>query len=188
MGSDIKKRMIEGAARLLARRGLQASSFAEILQLTGAPRGSVYHHFPDGKDELVAAAIERASEYLARALERKAGSSAEDIADHFLALWRGILIDSGFEAGCAILAVTVATDSPALLQQAGAIFRTWRARLAELLVQGGLSARQGKQFATTLIAAVEGGVVLSRAERSIEPFDTIARQMREQLRTMIAKK
>ena len=186
MASDIKKRMIAGAARLLSRRGLQASSFAEILQLTGAPRGSVYHHFPGGKDQLVAAAIQLASDHLASALAHKVGS-AEEIVDHFLNLWRSILKRSDCEAGCAILAVTVATDSPALLEEAATIFRTWRARLSDLLVQGGLSPKRAKQFATTLIAAVEGGVVLSRAERSIEPFDAVARQLRDQLRTMVAK-
>ncbi len=56
MVSDAKSRMIEGAARLLAEKGLQETSFSEVLALTGAPRGSIYHHFPDGKASLVAQA------------------------------------------------------------------------------------------------------------------------------------
>jgi TetR/AcrR family transcriptional repressor of lmrAB and yxaGH operons len=56
MARDVRDRMIDGAIRLLAQRGLQATSFSEVLELTGAPRGSVYHHFPEGKDQLVSAA------------------------------------------------------------------------------------------------------------------------------------
>ena len=63
---DVRERMIEGAVRLLARHGLQATSFTEVLELTGAPRGSIYHHFPGGKDELISAAVDRAG---ARALQ-----------------------------------------------------------------------------------------------------------------------
>ena len=58
MTSDARNRMIAGAARLLARRGLQATSFSTVLAATGAPRGSIYHHFPGGKDELVVAALD----------------------------------------------------------------------------------------------------------------------------------
>ena len=49
MAKEVRSRMVEGAVRLLARQGLQATSFSEVLELTGAPRGSVYHHFPGGK-------------------------------------------------------------------------------------------------------------------------------------------
>ncbi|HAM27085.1 MAG TPA: TetR/AcrR family transcriptional regulator, partial [Microbacteriaceae bacterium] len=45
--------MAEGAALLLAKHGLQGTSFSEVLELTGAPRGSVYHHFPNGKNQLI---------------------------------------------------------------------------------------------------------------------------------------
>ena len=67
--------MIAGAMKLLARRGLQATSFSEVLELTGAPRGSIYHHFPDGKDQLVAAAIALAGERALQPLEEIAGAS-----------------------------------------------------------------------------------------------------------------
>src|SRR5580692_9706310 len=99
MAGDARERMIKGAAQLLARRGLQATSFSEVLELTGAPRGSVYHHFPEGKDQLVASAVELAGTYALGILERKAGSSAVEITEHFLAMWRDVLVRSHFEAG-----------------------------------------------------------------------------------------
>jgi TetR/AcrR family transcriptional repressor of lmrAB and yxaGH operons len=176
--------MIDGAIRLLAQRGLQATSFAEVLELTSAPRGSVYHYFPEGKDQLVSAAVDRAGAQAMSALDGKQGASPEELTTLFLGLWRELLVRSALGAGCAVLAVTVATDSPDLLRHVGAVFRSWRAQLAEMFEQGGLSAQEAARFAATLVAASEGAVVLSRAEQSLESFDLVAAQLLEQARKM----
>jgi AcrR family transcriptional regulator len=177
--------MVGGAVQLLARRGLHATSFSEVLALTGAPRGSLYHHFPNGKDQMVASAVDMAGAFLVDALDRKAGASAQEITQHFLAIWRAVLTRSDFESGCAVLAVTVATDSADLMSHAVTVFRAWRERLGQLLEQGGLPAAEAMRFATTLIASAEGAVVLSRAEQGIEPFDAVAEQLTDQVRRMI---
>ena len=100
-----------------------------MLEASGAPRGSLYHHFPGGKDELVLAAVRLAGDQALAALDRVSGQSAGDVARTFAALWRVVLSMSGFAAGCAVVAVTVATDSPALLESAAEVFRDWRSRL-----------------------------------------------------------
>ncbi len=181
MARDAKKRMVEGAVVLLAKHGLQATSFSEVLALTGAPRGSVYHHFPDGKEQLVASALELAGTRAIDVLDQLEGASASEVTQRFLDLWRAILERSHYSAGCAVLAVTIATDSPQLLDQASTIFRTWRSRLADLLAAGGLDEADAGRFAAILVAASEGAVVLSRAEQSMEPFDLVAAQLLEQL-------
>ena len=185
MSNDARTRMIAGAAQLLARRGLQATSFSEVLELTGAPRGSVYYHFPEGKDQLVAAAVELAGTYALGILERKAGAGAIEVAQHFLGMWRDVLVQSKFEAGCAVVAVTVATESPDLLDHTARVFRAWRARLAALLERGGLAPRVATRFATTLVASAEGAVVLSRAEQSLEPFDLVAADLIARVEAMM---
>jgi TetR/AcrR family transcriptional repressor of lmrAB and yxaGH operons len=186
VAGEVRRKMVEGATQLLARRGLQATSFAEVLEFTGAPRGSVYHHFPDGKDQLVGEAVDLAGAFLVGLLDRKAGASAVAITEHFLAIWRGVLAQSKCESGCAVVAVAVATDSASLMNHAADVFRHWRARLAELLAQGGLAKKDARRFATTLIAAAEGAVVMSRAEQDIEPFETVAKQLLEQARALAA--
>src|SRR6185437_2580128 len=99
-------------------------------------------------------------------------------------IWREILVRSQYRAGCAVLAVTVATDSQELLQHAGAVFRSWRGELAQLFERAGLAHKGAAQFAAMLVAASEGAVVLSRAEQSLEPFDLVAEQLLVQIRTM----
>lgn len=182
MASDTRQRMVEGAVRLLAQHGPQQTSFSEVLELTGAPRGSIYHHFPEGKDQLIASAVDLAGANAMAAIELSAGKSAPDVTLDFLALWRTLLVATQFRAGCSVLAVTVANSSPDLLEHASSVFRGWRLRLAELLEQGGLALTDAQQFSALLVSASEGAVVLSRAEQSIEPFDLVAAQLASQVR------
>lgn len=188
MAGKVRDQMVEAAVGMLARRGLQATSFSELLSATGAPRGSLYHHFPQGKDQLMAAAVDLAGTVLADALAPVAGAPAEAVVERFLAIWRAVLARSDCESGCAVLAVTVATDSPELLSHAMVVFRGWREQLAGLLQQGGFTAAQAKRFAVFLIASAEGAVVLSRAEQSAEPFELVARQLMEQVRAIAAER
>jgi AcrR family transcriptional regulator len=166
--------MIERAAVLLAKKGLQGTSFSEVLEASGAPRGSLYYHFPGGKDELVLAALTATSDRALSPLEEVRGKPAAEVARKFVALWRSVLAGSDFGAGCAVAAVAVAADSDALLEGAASVFRAWRSRLGELFAEGGISADRAPAIATTLIAAIEGAVIMARAERSFEPFDLMA--------------
>jgi len=186
MARGTRERMVASAVSLLARRGLQATSFSEVLEDSGAPRGSIYHYFPDGKDQMIGSALDAAGGRAIELLDQKAGAPAEEIAAWFLHIWREVLIRGKFEAGCAVLAVAVATDSPELLEGTARIFRTWRRRLAELLEQGGLRPRDAGPFAAVLVASSEGAVVLARAEQSLEPFDLVAEQLLDQVRALSA--
>ena len=177
MPSDARRKMIESAVTLLATRGLQGTSFSDVLERSGAPRGSIYHHFPEGKDELVDAAIALAGERALRVLDAVSGSPPKDVTRFFLDVWREVLVRSDLRAGCAVLAVTVGTDSPDLLEHAAAIFRAWRGRLAESYERGGMDVDAAVRLATTVVAASEGAVVVSRAERSLEPFELVAEQL-----------
>jgi TetR/AcrR family transcriptional repressor of lmrAB and yxaGH operons len=187
MPSESRDRMVAGAVHLLAERGLQATSFSEVLAATGAPRGSIYHHFPDGKDQLVAEAVDLAAGHAVGLLDSVAGRPADEVAAFFLGMWREVLVRSDLGAGCAVLAVTVATDSPQLLTRVSTAFRSWRERLASLLREGGLGRRDAARFAATLIAASEGAVVLARAEQDLEPFDLVAEQLMSQVRLLLRR-
>jgi AcrR family transcriptional regulator len=184
MARGVRERMVASAVNVLARRGLQATSFSEVLEHSGAPRGSVYHHFPQGKDQMIGSALDAAGDRAIGLLDQKAGAPAEEIATWFLHIWREVLIRGNFEAGCAVLAVAVAADSPELLDHTARVFRTWRRRLAELLEQGGLRTVDAQRFAAVLVASSEGAVVLARAEQSLEAFDLVAQQLVDQVRAL----
>jgi TetR/AcrR family transcriptional repressor of lmrAB and yxaGH operons len=188
MKRDSKDEMIEGALQLLAMHGLQATSFSEVLALTKAPRGSIYHHFPKGKDEMIAAALKLSEERTTKAINGLASSSPEAITKGFLELWRQLLLRSDFAAGCSAVAVTVATDSVELLERATAIFRSWQQALANLLVDAGVSRKEAVEFATLLIAASEGAVVMSRSEKSLQPFELVSKNLVRQAKNLVNTK
>jgi AcrR family transcriptional regulator len=173
----VKQRMIRKAALSLARKGLQRTSFSEVLEASGAPRGSLYHHFPGGKNELILGALDATSHWARQTLERSAGRPAPEVTEAFIDLWRGILTRSDFRAGCGVVAVTVAADSPEQLESVRAIFCSWRERLAALLSEGGVPEERARALAALLISSCEGAVVLARAERALEPFDLVAREL-----------
>ena len=91
MRDDVREKMVLGALRLLATNGLEGVSFSTVLELTGAPRGSIYHHFPGGKNQLIGLAIARAGQYLLQAMELPPGTTAVAVAEHFLGIWRRVL-------------------------------------------------------------------------------------------------
>jgi len=185
MAGGVRDRMIAGAVRLLARRGLQATSFSTVLAETDAPRGSIYHHFPGGKDELVSAAIAATEAHALGLLEQQRGASALQVAESFLGAWRALLDGADFDAGCALVAVTVSADTPVLRERAADAFRAWRDGLGRALNDGGLDVATARATALLLLAASEGAVVMSRAERDLRPFDTVAAELLAHVRDVL---
>jgi len=182
MAGETRATMIRGAAQLLATKGLQGASFAEIIEHTGVPRGSIYHHFPGGKDQLIGEAIAWAGEWAIAQVRTLDGAPAEAVVAAFLGLWRQLLERGQFQAGCSVLAVTIATEAPPLLEGATTVFETWHDELTRLLTHGGLEESDASPFATLLIAASEGAVVMSRARQSFAPFDAVSEMLLAQVR------
>jgi AcrR family transcriptional regulator len=183
VASDVRQRMIDKAMALIARKGVQGTSFSEVLEAADAPRGSLYHHFPGGKDELVLAAMDEASRLALAAIKTARGKRADEVAETFIAFWRAVLTHSRLEAGCALLAVTLGPDTDAQRERAGVLFKRYRKTLREMLIEGGVPAERGESLALGLISAAEGAVTVARAEKSIKPFNLVAA---EQLRAIQA--
>jgi AcrR family transcriptional regulator len=176
---DVRKNMVESALRLLATAGVEGTSFSAVLAKANAPRGSVYHHFPGGKSELLHAALNHVSQSGLATMERVRGEPVEVVVDRFLDLWKQLLDYSHNRAGCAVVAVTVASGSSDLLEHAGEIFRAWTSQLTSLFVAGGMRRDAAKRFSLFVVAASEGAVLLARAEQDKAPFDTVAKTLRE---------
>jgi TetR/AcrR family transcriptional regulator, lmrAB and yxaGH operons repressor len=174
MKQDSREQMIEGALALLAQQGLQSTSFSEVLKLTKAPRGSIYHHFPGGKDELVGEALKLLEKRTIKSIQALDSTDPERIVEGFLGLWRYLLTTYNFSTGCSAVAVTVATNSPELLKRSESIFESWQKILSKKFIKAGLAPKQSAGFATTLIAASEGAVVMARAAKSMEPFERVS--------------
>src|SRR5215469_15502315 len=129
--------MIRSAIALFAERGVQGTSLADVIAHAGAPRGSIYHHFPDGKDELVRAVLERMAAVGPRTLAPLEGRDAAGVIDGFLDGWQRILEASDYGSGCSVLGVTVTAEDDDLRAAAGDVFGSWATELGRLLHEGG---------------------------------------------------
>ena len=180
MRGNVRQKMVEGATQVLRRRGLHATAFSEVLSLTGTSRGSIYHHFPGGKAELIEAVLDDFTTMLDDRLQALHGLPVEALVREALALWRGMLLRDDCESGCPVVAVTVAADSSRLLQDCQQAFEQWTATLTSALKAGGLPLAQAASFATLLMAAVQGAILLARAAGDVAPFDLVAARLQDQ--------
>lgn len=178
--SSSRARMVAGAADMISRRGLNATSVRDLAKHTKAPLGSTYHYFPGGKYDLATEAVRWTDQITTKILteELKAGPLAGLRA--FLAIWRKVVLDSDFHAGCPVLAVSVEDlpdEQSAPREAAAATFGNWTALLAQSMQRHGASAPDAQRIATLVVAAVEGTVAMCRAQRSIEPLDQVTAEL-----------
>jgi TetR/AcrR family transcriptional regulator, lmrAB and yxaGH operons repressor len=178
MSSNSRASMVCSAAALFGSRGLSATSFSDVLADSGAPRGSIYHHFPGGKKQLAQDAIGWTSEQILTHLRACPADTAAGVLAWFIDLWRQSVQVSGGSAGCPVAGIaidTVAADD--LIDAARAAFAQWTALLASQLQAAGVPTHRAGPIATTSLAAMEGALILCRAERSGEPLETTAQEL-----------
>jgi AcrR family transcriptional regulator len=188
MAADSRTRMVESAAVLLRERGLSGTSFRDVIEHSGAPRGSIYHHFPDGKRQLVREAVEMSGTWVADAIaEIEASGDPVTTLHAFLEVWAATLRASDFRAGCPVVAVSVEAndEEPEVTAAAAAAFRGWTRELADGLRRAGVDAERASRLATLTVAAIEGAVVLCRAERSTRPLDDVGAELEASLRSAL---
>jgi TetR/AcrR family transcriptional repressor of lmrAB and yxaGH operons len=183
MSSDSRASMVRSAASLIGAHGISATSFSDVLGDSGAPRGSIYHHFPDGKKQLAEDAIRWTSERVLGFQRAGAFKEPADVVSRFIGMWRQVVVTSNGSAGCAVAGVAVDTDSAeesdgvALIDVVRATFQAWITLLTEQLQDTGVPADSARSIATTVLAGMEGALILCRAERSVEPLDAVAGEL-----------
>ena len=174
-----RDRLIGSAIELLRRNGVAGTGLAELLEHSGTARRSVYVNFPGGKSELMAEATRTAGRLMDPTLAGLApdGNGRMSLAG-FAESWKGELRSSDYAAGCPIVAAALGrTESSSAADAAGEVFHEWQKMLAGRLNAEGVGAQEAESLATTIVAAVEGAVILCLAERSTEPLDRTVRML-----------
>jgi AcrR family transcriptional regulator len=181
--------MIVSASVLIRERGARATSIDDVLEHSGAPRGSVYHHFPGGREQLLRDATDFASEYVARRLERVRGDGPLAAIEALYDWYRECLIESDFRAGCPVVAVAVELprEGPDLSDSARNAFERWRRGLASAMQAAGIDPSRADELGMLVLAAFEGALILSRTYRDLAPLDTVRRELRERVGAELAR-
>jgi TetR/AcrR family transcriptional repressor of lmrAB and yxaGH operons len=178
--SNSREQFIQATALLLHERGYSATSMGDIVSASGSPKGSLYFHFPGGKEELAAQALSRAGNDVYGVLKQAFSSSktVEQGLNVVFALFLEGLERSEFRAGCPV--GTVAAEAPDSKQVAEAVekaFQQWHAVLKDRLIQAGSRTRRADELAEFILAAFEGGVLLAKARKATKPLKTTLREI-----------
>lgn len=177
-----REQLIKTTSQLMEAQGYHATGMNQIVAESGAPKGSLYYYFPDGKEELAAEAIKQTGEIVAERIRRNI-SNTEEIGKGIQAFIHTIadaVEVSGFSSGGPLTAVAMETATTndrlnrACREAFGQILDAFTGLLAEL----GYSAERAASLATFITAAIEGGIILSRTQHSGEPLRRVADELR----------
>ncbi|MFF2145968.1 TetR/AcrR family transcriptional regulator [Kitasatospora sp. NPDC058190] len=174
-GEETRARLIAGTRELIEEQGYFGTGLNQVLAATGAPRGSLYFHFPGGKDQLVAAALVQAGQEVADLLTTLAaeGADAAALTQRLTEVFAERLARSDYTKGCPIatVALEVAGTNEPLRAVCAQVYESWQHILAEQLAAGGFRPAEASTAAGQALALMEGAVLLASVRRSREPLD-----------------
>ena len=170
--------IVRAAAALFRRNGYAATGINEIAEVSGAPKGSLYHYFPGGKDQIGEAAVRFAGAGVVATLEKleQDHTSAASMIQAYCRLLAGWMAKSGFRDGCPI-ATTLLESAPQSKEMAAAgreAFAGWCAVIARALLRDGFGAVEARRLATLTVSSIEGALILARVESSARPIEDVA--------------
>jgi len=175
--------MVRSAAQLIRHKGVSGTGMREIVTEADAPRGSLQHYFPGGKEEIVSDALLWSGDVMARRTRRSLDELTSKTPSALLAsivdTWRRELTEEQFSAGCPLVAAAAdtAATSKQLRQVLHRAFDGWLEPLAKGLVDVGVPVERSEDLAIVVVAALEGAIILSRVRRDLTPFDALTREL-----------
>lgn len=176
---DTRTKMLVSAAQVMRERGAAGVTIDEVLARSGAPRGSVYYHFPDGRNQILTEALRYSGDAITAMIDDAAGWGARALLREFVEFWVRQLSDGNFTAGCPVVAAAIGSDDddPKLSADAAVILGHWCTALTRAFVNDGFDDAGAASLAVTSIAALEGAIVLCRSTRTADPLRQVGDQL-----------
>ena len=186
MATDTRERILEATARLVQQHGLHGTTLNRILAASDAPRGSIYFHFPGGKDEIVLEAMLAGVARVNREIEtllRECEGPAEAMRAYMDAA-AAELEATDYVFGCPVAPVIL--DCPPLASRLAEACREtidgWQQGLADYLAASGAARDRAERLAALFIAALEGGLIMARARRDVGALTVVADEIEALIR------
>lgn len=168
-GEATKQRIVAAAADLIHRHGFNATGMNQIIKNSGAPKGSLYFHFPEGKEQIIEAALRASGEQVSLLLQQAfgQGENLQQALDQCISYFKSELITTGFSKGCPVATVALETagDIDRMQTVCEEIYGSWLSILKQ-----GLGDAKAEQ-AEIILMLIEGALVLSKANKSVEPLE-----------------
>ncbi|WP_344869111.1 TetR/AcrR family transcriptional regulator [Amycolatopsis ultiminotia] len=175
--TDTRRRMLDSAAELFRTQGYHATGLTQLVSAGKAPKGSLYFHFPGGKEQLAAEAVRLSGEQLGTQLAELAVSAPDPATavDRIIEALAGSLTESGFSCGCPIATVALeAGDSEEIRTACDDSYSGWLAGLSAYFTAHGLPEDRATSLATVVLSAIEGALLLARTRRDRAPLQAVA--------------
>ena len=178
-----RDRMVYATAQHLRRVGVSGTGLRQVVIAADAPRGSLQHYFPGGKDQLVAEAIGWAGTWAAARVElhvaRMRRPEPSRLFSAIVEDWARDLETREFARGCPVAAAVVdcAASNETVRQAADTALETWRRPITAALVGMGRSRRRADSLSTLMLCVLEGAILLSRTRRDTAPLRLVAREL-----------
>jgi AcrR family transcriptional regulator len=178
-----RERIVYETAQHLRRAGVSGTGLREVVAAAGAPRGSLQHYFPGGKDQLVGEALDWAGSWAARRVDEHLARMRRPTPSRLFAAitddWAADLESREFARGCPVAAAVVdcADTNDAVRRAAASALQTWQRPITGALVTMGRTARRAQALSTLMLCALEGAIVLARAQRDTAPLRLVAREL-----------
>lgn len=188
--SSAREDMLSAATELFRARGYEGVGVAELLEKAGAPRGSLYFHFPGGKEQIGAEVVERVGRNVAVRFRQlhESGVDLDTFIERIFKTTAKESKDRCYKATCpmAVIAAEVDADNPKLAAAVRDVFVSWEGEIAAAARARGMNAKSAEAFASALISAMEGAFIVSKAQGSSTAHVNASRAIRALAGTLMA--
>jgi len=180
--SRVREQILQTTCSLLEKQGYHGTGLNEIVKESGAPKGSLYHYFPEGKEQITSEAVLQSGRETAERIRRglKEGRSAsKSVYDFVLKIAENVEL-SGFAAGSPLTAVAMetATKSERINLACREAYGMLQSAFKEKLLESGFTRNKAEELATFITASIEGGIILSRTYHTADPLRSVAKQLK----------
>jgi AcrR family transcriptional regulator len=190
VATGTKERIVQRSAELFRRQGFAGTGVKQIVAEASAPFGSLYHFFPGGKQQLGEEVIRSSGAIYGQLLDAfyKPGEDPVAATRNFFAGAAQTLRETDYADACPIatVALEVSSTNEPMRQACADVFDGWIVGATERLIESGLTRKRSRELAFSLIGALEGAFVLSRALRSTEPLEAAGASMTAEMRDAVA--
>lgn len=176
-----KEIILQTASRLFQRQGYSATGVNQIIEESGTPKGSLYYHFPKGKEEIALEAINLMKQHVLEQTAKEL-SSTDNVIHAFQQHVNNIALV--FDSPCSLdglkiglLAAETANTHEMLRLACEKTFKEWQDLYAEKLEQSGFETGKARELAVTINAMLEGATTLSLMSKNGDTLRLIANQI-----------
>jgi AcrR family transcriptional regulator len=174
--------MVLSAAALIRRDGVTGTGVRDVVEHAQAPRGSVQHYFPEGKQQLVGEALRWAGGFAAervRRYMRRPDPTPSGLFAYMTKQWSDEFSAVGYASGCPLVAAAAdtAATSDRLRGDMRAALDSWQGAIREALTAMGIADQRAATLAIVMLSALEGAIVLARIQQSTAPLDAVVAEL-----------